>query len=238
MLSFLETNVGCNIHHFYCVLFIRSKVSRCSAHSRGWDCASIYKDQETRPLGVTQETDNHIGFPISVCWVDEWTSLGKGRRRIDVSRGALLLRHGFLHTPESQGTWASKSLPLSTHPMLHFQDWLIPTHSVLLIHPKIYVCVWHIQGRTSHSLEKWRNWRATFGAQKFVNFFQKKGWGNLLIWGKAHFFHTYTTQIRLSTPKLEFSKPFPFLREREGNSDKGLFLRKKWTVFVVYLLYA
>lgn len=64
----------------------------------------------------------------------------------------------------------------------------------------------------------WRNKdtdELTYRAQELVHFFQRKGWGNLLIVGKAHFFHTCTTQIRLSTPKLEFSKPFPFLRHRE-----------------------
>lgn len=59
--------------------------------------------------------------------------------------------------------------------------------------------------------------------REFVNF------------GKAHFFPTCTTQIRLSTPILEFSKPFQFLRERGGNLDKSLFVRKKGAICVVYV---
>ena len=101
--------------------------------------------------------------------------------------------------------------------------------SILLIHSKLLVCLRHTNSRAIHSLERWRNWTAYTLGSEVCELFSEERLGEFVNFGKSTFFPTCTTQISLNLPKLEFSKPFSFLRLERGKfgESKVLFLREK-----------
>lgn len=155
-------------------------------HTQGEVIAQECKYQETGALGATLETADHIGLSISFCRMDQWMNLDKWKGRVEIGRGLLLLIHGFHSTLGSQETRALKSLPRFA---CCFPDWLTSTLTSSSSFTQNQMCAYDTQMGGQFDLQRNKETgELTYWAQSFMNCFQRKGWGNFLIWGKAHFF--------------------------------------------------
>ena len=60
--------------------------------------------------------------------------------------------------------------------------------SILLIHSKLLVCLWHTNSRAVHSLERWRNWTAYTLGSEVCELLSEERLGEFVNFGKNTFF--------------------------------------------------